>query len=128
MNHKNFLKNMANNSRSLLMVVLLIVLVVLAYRYQREGFADININNIAKSIKGDDGDKGADGADGASALNLLKEAEANNLPDGFNIKEDDNASNVLGNLVTYIKDLVHSEITTQAHTHAAGRFESYSFI
>jgi len=114
MNHKNLLKNMTNNSRSLLMVVLLIVLVVLAYRYQREGFADLNINKIAKSAKGDKG------GDGASALNLLKEVEANNLPDGFEIKEDDNAGTLLDKVISYIKEKVHSEITTQAHTHAAG--------
>ena len=103
MNHKNFFKNMANNSRSLLMVVLLIVLVVLAYRYQREGFEDQSIHRLVTPVKGDKGDPGN------SAYNVLMGMEPDNLP--FEVDGEDTPSTILDKIINLIKNKVESEMT-----------------
>ena len=100
MSTKNLLNNLKKNHRLIIVVILLIILVVLAHRYQREHFQEVNINSLAKAgskgaagppgspgppgppgtgspgADGDDGQDGSTGAAGDSALKILQELEA----------------------------------------------------
>ena len=118
MSTKNLLNNLKNNHRLIIVVILLIILVVLAHRYQREHFQEVNINSLAKAgsvgSEGPPGEDGEDGEDGDSALNILQKLEA---PSDANEKElydavfqhgsnatpeGDSAVNILKGLVDHI--------------------------
>ena len=133
MSTKNLLNNLKNNHRLIIVVILLIVLVVLAHRYQRESFQEVNINSLAKAGSvGSAGPPGEDGEDGEDALNILQKLEAppassadelslykGIFAEGSNdTAEGDSAIQILKGLVDHITAKVTRNIGSGVPVHA----------